>query len=253
MKTLILILSLSSSLAFSLTGLEIMKKAEKMNEGFKGETNLMTMTLIDTNNNERVRSLEGQTLENNQNGNKSMITFVKPADVSGTKLLTWINKGEQNNQWIFLPKFKRVKKIKSSNQSNSFMGSEFTYEDIAGTDIEKYTFELLKEEMIGAEKAWVIEQTPLKKSGYSKVISWISQKHYNPLKAEYYDRKNELLKTSNVSDYKSYKVNGKDIVRAQKISMKNNQTRKQSIITWTDRKIGVKFNESNFVSESLKE
>ena len=128
------------------------------------------------------------------------------------------------------------------------MASEFSYEDLGSQEIEKYDFKLLKED----DKQWVLERVPKDKSGYSKMILYVDKKYLSAVKVEYFDRKGELLKVANSTDWKKFNVNKKNLWRANKIHMKNVQTRKESIFSWVNRKIGVNHPERLFRKSALK-
>jgi hypothetical protein len=226
----------------------IIKKINKNNEGFAYEEAIITMTLIDAYKKEAKRKLHGFVKEDTKLGNKSLVEFIEPFDVKGTKLLSHRFKDQDNSQWLYLPKLKRVKKLLSSQQSGSFMGSEFTYEDISGVESEKYKYKLLKED----NDSWVIESTPKNMSGYSKIIGTYSKSKLTPTYAEYFDRKNDLLKISKIDDLKKYKVQGKDIYKAGKITMTNVQTKKSSVLTWDDRKIGKPIPDNKFSPNAME-
>lgn len=243
-----LAVSLISLNSFALTGLELMQKIEKKNEGFIGSESEMKMILIDAHNTKVERIMNAKVLENSKEGDKSITSFVKPKDIKGTKLLTWTIKEDTNKQWLFLPKFKRVKKINSKNQSGSFMGSEFSYEDIGGQVIDKYTYKILSE----TDKQWVVESVPKKKSGYSKMKTVVAKKNLNATSVQYFDRRGELLKESTLSNFKTYKVGKKEFYLADKITMVNKQTQKKSVIEWTTRKMGLKLKKNDFKSSKLK-
>lgn len=236
-------------------GLAIAKKMEKANKGFVGETSSMEMILIDAYGEKITRKLDGKSKEVANDGDKSLSIFLSPADVKGTKMLTITHKKDDDDQWLYLPSLRRVKRIKSSSKSSAFMGSEFSYEDLGSQEIEKYSYKWLRDEKTKSGSSyWVLERKPkdIKNSGYSKNIMWVSKKLMNPTKIEYYDRKNELLKVSTVSNFQSYNVNGKKLWRPGKIHMKNVQTKKQSIFTWKKRKIGVKHPDRIFTKNKLK-
>lgn len=248
MKKLLLASVLIATNVFALTGKEVMEKVKAKNENYKGSEAKMVMTLIDAHGNKVERILTAIVMEDKKEGDKSITAFEKPLDVKGTKLLTISSKDGANKQWLYLPKFKRVKKINARNQSGSFMGSEFSYEDIAGQSIENYKYKILKED----EKTWTIESTPIENSGYSKMITEISKEKLNPLAVKYFDRKGELLKESKLEDFKQYKVGKKFFDIANKISMENIQTKKKSVIVWTQRKLGVSLRANQFKSTKLK-
>lgn len=246
MKTLILLI-ISMNL-YAKTGFNIMKEIDRRGQGFIGSKSKITMTLIDAYNKKVERVLLSKIIEDNKNGNKSITEFLKPLDIKGTKLLTWSLSHTDNKQWLFLPQFKRTKKINSRGQSGSFMGSEFSYEDIAGTILEKYSYKLLSED----KSSWTIESVPKKKSGYTKTITTVNKKDYTIQKVKYFDRKGELLKVSSVGQYKVYFVGKKKFKLSNKILMLNKQTQKRSILQWFDRKLGLKHKRSDFKSSKLK-
>ena len=233
---------------FALSGLDVMKKVKDQGVGFIGTESEMKMTLIDAHGASVERVMSAKVIENSSEGDKSITSFIKPKDIKGTKLLTWTSKTESNKQWLFLPKFKRVKKINSKNQSGSFMGSEFSYEDIGGQVLDKYNYKLISEN----KTEWIIESVPKKKSGYSKTITTVNKKDITATKVEYYDRRSELLKVSIISNFKSYKTKTKSFLIADKIVMENRQTQKKSIIVWTKREMGIKLRDRDFNSSKLK-
>lgn len=234
-------------------GLKIAIENEKANNGFIGESSEMEMILEDAHGTKITRKMKGKILEIKGDGDKSINQFLLPADVKGTMMLTWTHKNKDDDQWLFLPSIKRTKRISSSNKSASFMGSEFSYEDLGSQEIEKYTHKLIKEEKNeeGLE-FWVMERVPTnKKSGYKRLKVWMAKKFRSPRRIEYYDRKNELLKVSTFSGSKTFKVGDKTLYRPSKIHVINVQTGKKSTILWTKRKLGVQFDEEDFEKDSL--
>ncbi len=233
-------------------GQKIAKKLKAANSGFIGESAEMQMILIDAHGSKITRLMKGKVKEVERDGDKAISIFLNPKDVKGTKMLTWSHRDKDDDQWLYLPTLRRVKRISSRNKSASFMGSEFSYEDLGSQEIEKYTYYLLKEQVYEKHKIWVLKRIPKRKSGYTKQIMYVSKKYKNPLMVEYYDRKDELFKVANFSNYKSFQVNKKNIYRAGKIHMKNVQTKKESIFIWNERRLGVKQKERDFRKSALK-
>lgn len=234
-------------------GTLIAKGLQSQNEGFKGEESDMEMVLIDAYGAKTTRVMKGKTLEVDGDGDMSLMEFLNPKDVKGTKMLTHSHKGDDDDQWLYLPTIKRVKRISSSNKSSSFMGSEFSYEDLGSQEIEKYNFKWLKDIKKGKKLVgWEIERVPKTNSGYSKMVMTISTKYMNPTKIDYYDRKGELLKEANFSGFQSQKVGKKKLWRATKIDMKNVQTKKESIMEWKKRKLGAALKSRDFKKTSLR-
>jgi hypothetical protein len=155
----------------------------------------MVMTLTNRKGETSTRQIRIRTLEVPGDGDKSMSIFDEPADVKGTAMLTYSHGLEPDDQWLYLPAIKRVKRISSRNKSGPFMGSEFAFEDIGSQEVEKYSYQWLRDEACGEWQCHVLERTPAYEfSGYSRQIVWLDTQAYRMLKVEFYDRKNELLK-----------------------------------------------------------
>lgn len=230
-------------------GKSIAIKSDKSNSGFTGEEATMEMVLINAHGDRVTRKMISKVKEVPEDGDMSIITFLWPADVKGTKMLTKSHKADDDDQWLYLPDLKLVKKISSRSKNGSFMGSEFSYEDLGSQEVEKYTYKYLRDEKHSGRDSWVSERYPNdKKSGYTKQVVWTDKEYLAPLKVEYFDRKNELLKTATFSDYK--KIN--NFWRAKKIVMQNHQTKKSSELVWSDRKLGIKHSERLFHKNKLK-
>lgn len=253
MKTFIYTL-LIAALAFSQSaeqkGLDITKEMDKRDTGFKDSQVSLTMTLKNQQGQQSVRYMRNKTLEGTTDGDKSMIIFDRPTDVKGTATLTYTHKEGSDDQWLYLPAIKRVKRISSNNKSGPFMGSEFAYEDLSSQEVEKYTYKYIKDEKLNGADMFVVERYPVDpKSGYTKQIVWISKEHYRPEKIDYYDRKDELLKTLTYYDYKQYLDK---FWRADRFIMANHQTGKSTELVFEEYKFGVGLREKDFNKNSLK-
>ena len=121
-------------------GLVIAREADRRDSGFGDFTANMRMVLKNRHGQESIRLIRIKTLEVADDGDKSLSIFDNPKDVKGTAFLTHSHKTGDDDQWLYLPALKRVKRISSRNKSGSFMGSEFSYEDIASQEVEKYTY-----------------------------------------------------------------------------------------------------------------
>ncbi len=132
------------------------------------------------------------------------------------------------------------------------MGSEFSYEDLGSQAIEKYTYQLVKEDQLDGKKVWVLERVPKTKSSYSKTHLYVDQKNYIVLKTEYYNKRNELYKISYASDIKEYRVAGKVMYRVGRLKMENIKNKKSSLFIWSKRKLGVNISERKFHKNALK-
>ncbi|KZX80363.1 hypothetical protein A3715_37745, partial [Oleiphilus sp. HI0009] len=199
---------------------------------------------------ESIRSLRVKSLEVEDDGDKSMTIFDEPKDVRGTALLTFSHKTEADDQWLFLPALKRVKRIASRNKSGPFMGSEFAFEDLSSQEVEKYTYNYLNDEACGDLLCFVVERTPTDRySGYTKQIAWIDQTEYRVIKIEFYDRKKSLLKTL---DFKGYQQYLGQYWRPDMMLMQNHQTGKSTDLTWSNYAFQTGLADGDFTKNSLK-
>jgi hypothetical protein len=125
-------------------GLAIAVEDDKRDNGFVDYQANMQMILKNRHGEQSVRYIRSKNLEVQGDGDKSLVVFNKPRDVKGTALLNFTHKTGVDDQWLFLPALKRVKRISSANKSGSFMGSEFAYEDVTSQEVEKYTYKAMK-------------------------------------------------------------------------------------------------------------
>ncbi|MDH5776959.1 MAG: outer membrane lipoprotein-sorting protein, partial [Gammaproteobacteria bacterium] len=155
-----------------------------------------------------------------------------------------------DDQWLYLPALKRVKRISSANKSGPFMGSEFAYEDISSQEVDKYTYKYLRDEKLEGKDCFVIERKPTYEySGYTRMVSWVDKNMYQARKVEFYDRKNSLIKTLSMSKFKQYK--GK-FWRALQMDMMNHQTKKSTTLEWKDYKFQSGLKSRDFDKNALK-
>ena len=232
-------------------GLEIAVEMDRRLSGYIDFTAQMRMVLRNRNGDKSERTIKMKSLEVPDDGDKTLSFFTKPYDVSGTAFLTFAHKTEDDDQWLYLPSLKRVKRISSSNKSGSFMGSEFSYEDVAQQEVEKYTYKWIKDEMFESMECFVIERYPVdkKNSGYSKQMMWIDKQAYRTLQIKYFDRKGFHLKTLSLNKYKKFLDK---FWRATEMLMVNHQNGKSTDIYQYDYKFQVGLNKSEFSRNGLK-
>ncbi|MEM7136377.1 MAG: outer membrane lipoprotein-sorting protein [Myxococcota bacterium] len=225
-------------------GLEIAKEADRRDTGFGDTTADMVMILRNKRGQESKRELEIRTLEVLDDGDKSLTVFHNPRDVRGTALLTFSHGVKADDQWLYLPALRRVKRIASNNKSGPFMGSEFAYEDLSSQEIEKYRYKYVKDDKVDGVDCFLIERYPVDKdSGYTKQQVWIDKDEYRVRKIDFYDRKAQLLKTLTPSEYKKYVG---QYWRANKMNMVNHQTGKSTELIWSDFKFKNGLKEGDF-------
>ena len=231
-------------------GLRIAMEADQYDSGFVNFIADMEMILRNRKGEESTRKIRVRTLEVDGDGDKSLSIFDEPKDVKGTAMLTFAHGLEPDDQWLYLPALKRVKRIASRNKSGPFMGSEFAFEDLGSQEIEKYTYRYLQDEPCGEWQCYVIERVPAYQySGYTKQIAWIDQDFYRVTKTEYYDRKFTLLKTLTMHDYQQYLNH---YWRPSLMEMVNHQTGKSTTLKWHNYQFKTDITDRDFNHNKLK-
>jgi len=251
---LLLVLPLHNSLAAESTpeekGLALATEADTRNTGWKDQQASLTMILKNRHGQESRRSIRSKLLEMEKDGDKALSIFDTPRDVKGTAFLSFTHPIKPDDQWLYLPALKRVKRISSNNKSGPFMGSEFAFEDLSSQEIEKYTYKWIKDEDKNGRKTFVIERIPAyKHSGYTKQIVWLDSEMYQPIVIEFYDRKGSLLKTLTYYDYKQYIDK---FWRPSKMEMINHLTNKSTILLWENYQFNTGLSDRDFDRNSLK-
>lgn len=231
-------------------GLAIATEADRRDSGFGDYTSDVKMILRNKQGQESIREIRSKTLEVEGDGDKSLTIFDKPRDVQGTALLSFTHKEGPDDQWLYLPALKRVKRIASDNKSGPFMGSEFAYEDIASQEVEKYTYKYLRDDTLDGLEVFVFERYPVdEKSGYTRQIIWMDKEHYKERKIEFYDRKDSLLKTLVFADYNQYLD---QYWRAHDMYMENHQTGKNTRLLQSNYNFRSGLTDRDFDKNSLK-
>ena len=231
-------------------GLEIAKAARAYNSGFGDFTADMVMTLKTKSGQTSSRIIRIKTREVDGDGDKSLSIFDEPNDVKGTAMLTYSHGLEPDDQWLYLPALKKVKRINSRNKSGPFMGSTFAFEDLGSQEVEKYTYKLIGDEACGDYQCYVIERFPAyEHSGYTRQVAWIDKEGYRTVKVEYYDRKKALLKTLTAEDYQQYLDH---YWRPGIMDMVNHQSGKSTRLEWKNYKFQTGLSDGDFRSQALK-
>nr|WP_194435457.1 outer membrane lipoprotein-sorting protein [Vibrio fluminensis] len=231
-------------------GLEIAQERKERDQGWGDSLSIMEMILTDSQGTSSTRLMRSKNLEVHGDGDKGLTIFDQPRDVKGTAFLNHSHITDADDQWLYLPALKRVKRISSRNKSGPFMGSEFSYEDLSSFELEKYSFNYLNQEQINGVETYVLEQIPTdKNSGYTKQIAWIDSEHYRPMKVEFYDRRGALLKTLTFHDYQQY-LN--KYWRAHKMVMVNHLSGKTTELKTSAMEFQTGLTEKDFQKNVLK-
>ncbi|MEM6945941.1 MAG: outer membrane lipoprotein-sorting protein, partial [Pseudomonadota bacterium] len=217
-------------------GLAIAEAADKRDLGFGKYTVGGEMILRDKSGNESRRVFENLVMERPDRGlgDFGIIVFSRPRDIRGTGLLTHANiEPTDDDQWLYLPAVKRVKRISSSNRTGKFVSSEFSYEDLGSQEVDDYTYKWLRDEPCPGQESLtchVVESYPKNaKSGYSKRTAWTDTEEYRQWKVEFYNRRGDLEKVLTNEGYNEYS----GYWRADKFKMVNLQSGKETDLLFT--------------------
>ncbi|MEM9173818.1 MAG: outer membrane lipoprotein-sorting protein [Myxococcota bacterium] len=185
---------------------EIMTKVDDREDG-DNQTSNMQMVLIDKRGKQRVRELRSFR-KDKEIDELSMMFFLSPADVEDTGFLTYDfdDADRDDDQWLYLPALKKTKRIASSDKSGSFMGSDFSYADMTSRPLEKYEYQLVKEDgEVDGHPVWIIQSTPvdedeIDETGYTKSIQFVRKDNYVVVQAKIWVKKGKRNKYMKVEE-----------------------------------------------------
>jgi outer membrane lipoprotein-sorting protein len=172
----------------------------------------VVMELIAQNGGKRTRVMTMLRRNETEGGNqKYFIYFHKPGDVRRMTFMIWKYPAKEDERWIFVPAVDLIRRIAADDKRSSFVGSDFTYEDVSGRDIDSDTHILLRSERLEDLESYVIQSVPKEPTEYTRRLSWIDKKTFLPLKEEYYDAQNELFRVFTANKIEEITVGeGKD-------------------------------------------
>lgn len=203
----VLLLSISLfSQAESLDAYGIMKKVDERDEG-KTRSSEASLILLDKQDRQRVREITLFAFEE-ADVEKSLIVFRSPSDVAGTSYMAWdwTDEAREDDTWLYLPALKKIRRVAASDESGSFMGSDFSYADINGLEFNDFNYELLKEsEEVDGHDCWVVRSTPkneqtVDETGYTGATSWVRKDAFMVIKGIIDVKKGKRVKYFSVKD-----------------------------------------------------
>lgn len=212
--------------------------------GYGDQSVEIHMELHDAHGQEATRDIRVKVLEREGEAPWTLIVFDSPRSVKGTALLS-----HGDDQWLYLPAARRVRRISSGNRSGAFVGSEFSYEDLTGNHPGQHSWKLVGEQACGNTTCSVVETRPrYESSGYTRRLLHVETGTSRIRKIDFFDRKDVLLKTLTYEDYKSI---GKH-ERSHTWVMKNHQNGKRTVLRFEGFSFGNGFSESDFSKAKLK-
>ena len=174
---------------------EIMKKAH-LNLFYAGDDGLaeVTMTIVNSKGKERIREFTMLRIDNEEGGAQKYYTYFRqPSDVARLTFMVHKNPFDTDNRWLYVPSVDLVKRISADDKGSSFVGSDFSYEDVSGRHWSEDNHKILEESTMNDRPVYVIESIPKQEDkSFARKVSYIDKEALLPLKEEYYNKKGEL-------------------------------------------------------------
>ncbi len=239
--------------AFAVSADEVVKKSQAafLYQGKDFKSRVM-MKLISKGGQERIREMSMLRKNYGAPGGeqKYFIYFFQPADVKDMTFMVYKYPGKDADRWLFVPAISMVRRIAAKDKYSSFVGSDFTYEDVSGRNLEEDTHAMVKEDKYTGKDCYVVKSTPKAEDmEYSYKQSWIDKTNYLPLKEEYYDKRGELYKVFTADEIKDVK----SFPTVTKRTMKNLQSGHMTQVAYTKADYNLGIEDSLFSERYLKQ
>ena len=237
-------------------GAELARQSDQAQRS-DSEHNVMTMTLENSRGQQRVRTIEGYSKELDDNEEHRFVKFLKPSDVKDTTLLTYDYREDDDDIWLYLPALKKVKRILSSNKTDYFMGSDFSYWDMENLDLANWEYRVTGEETLEEVDCWILEATPLnederKESGYDKTVSWIGKTDMLPRRVDYHDTKGRHAKRLTTGDIRPTSADDPR-PRSHRLTMENYITKHKTVLVMDTLELDVTVDEEIFSQRNMRQ
>jgi hypothetical protein len=213
----------------------------------------VVMLLINKNGDRKVRELKRYAKESDNGLRQAMIVFTSPADLKGTTLMTLeVSKGEYR-QSMHLPGQTSLQRIADKSRRTAFMGSDFTYEDLQPENPDNYKFSLAESQRLDEQDCFVVDVIPEDKetkrnSAYGRRRVWVRKDIYFTLKIEFYDKRDQLVKTQTSHDLK----HSHDTVwYAEKVLMENHQKNHKTLMGIKTKEVNVPIDDGLFTEKTI--
>ena len=233
------------SIIFSMTGDELttLMDNRKTPDDISSDMNMEIVNKKGRKRNLKVKSIS------KDNSKKQILWFLSPADDKGISYLKIEHENQDDEIRLWLPAFKKFRRISAKKKADSFMGSDLSYEDMTSRPINDYNFLIIKDDFVDNIECYILESKPRKKikSEYSKHLTWVSKKDYLPLKEESYDSKNKLLK---VKEFHYTFIDSYHLIN--KIFVENVQKKTHTLLEFSNLRINTNVKDNLFQEKNMK-
>jgi outer membrane lipoprotein-sorting protein len=244
----ITIFSTSSAFAQSPTGLQVMTNVYERPhpQDLQGS---LSMTLENSRGDQRVRNVR-QYLGRFNDVEKKILFFTAPADVRDTSFMNWSyeDPDRSDDQWIYLPALRRVRRISAEKSNDGFMGSDFSYDDLGERHPARDTHRVVRTETVDGILLHVVESIPAdSSSAYGRTMTWVADGIWIGLRKEFYDPSGELLKTLEVHEYSQMD----SFWTITRMTMSNDQSGHSTIMELSDLRLNTGISEDDFTERGM--
>jgi outer membrane lipoprotein-sorting protein len=243
-----IIVLLFSSTTYAMSGREVYEKVHEQRSRSLDRKTEVIMVLFDKGGGKRTRTLTEYGKKSDPEAYKVLIVFKSPPDLKNVGFLIHAHTFSDRDLWAYFPEYKRVRRIATSSQDDSFFGSDFSYDDFGGPpNLDDYKFSILKEEVIDGKPCYVVEVTPKIHRKYTKYIAWVAKDLWVHLKIDYY-QDSDIYRTGVLTDIRT--IDG--IPTPFKMNMENKKTSHRTELTIEDIKYHTHFADDFFSQRSLE-
>ena len=230
---------------FALTGDELARKMDSQKTPLDSKVDLL-MTLINKKGKTRSSSLHSITKDD---GTKQMIWLLEPADDKGISFLKIEHDDRDDEMRMWLPAFKKIRRISAKKRSDSFMGSDMSYEDMSSRQLDEFKFILIGQEVYDSIACHLLESIPREhmRTEYSRHITWVDSTLLIPIKEESFDKSGQLLKEK----YFSYTII-KEYQILTKVHVTNRQKNHSTTLNFENIELDTGVKDDLFHERNLK-
>ena len=234
--------------AYAMSGRDVYEKVHEVRSKALDRKTEAIMILFDKGGGKRTRTLTEYSKKADPEAYKVLVVFKTPPDLKNVGFLIHAHTFAYRDLWAYFPEYKRVRRIATSSQDDSFFGSDFSYDDFGGPpNLDDYKFSIMKEEVVGDRPCYVVEVTPKIRRKYSRYIAWVAKDLWIHLKIEYYQG-NEIYRTGEFADVRI--IDG--IPTPLKLKMENKKTNHRTELTIESIQYQTRFSDDLFSERSLE-
>lgn len=233
----------------AMSGEAILRKADKDHRS-TDERSVVQMVLVAANDERQRRVMEVLTKSGQGDDDLNVLRFLEPVNIRNEAVLTIEATGRADDQWLFIPALRKTKRIASSQRSQRFAGTDFTFEDLRTEDFPRNTYKTLADSQVDGSACYVVEATAKEadSSAYGKRQLHVDKARFLILKVEFFDKQGRHCKTLLNKGYEQ--VQG--LWRPKEAMMEDLIRSTKTVMRFTERTINPGLPESTFTEAALE-